>query len=241
MLRIERARPVSAHQVVVDEGPDVLVAQHLQGIDLVRGAEAVEEVDEGNARAQSGRLRDQRAVVSLLDRSRGQRGKARAAHRDHVGMVAEDGQRLRRHGARGDVEYRRGQLAGDLEHVRQHQQQALRGREGRRQRAGLQSTVHGAGRPALALHFLHHRNVSPQVLDTGAGPFVSQLRHGRGGRDGEDGADLVDPVGDVGHRRVAVHGCDVRGRAAHEWGSVSMSMAWQGHCSKQTAQPVQRA
>ncbi len=44
------------------------------------------------------------------------------------------------------------QLARDLVHVRQHQQQALRRGEGRRQRAGLERPVDRAGGAALALH-----------------------------------------------------------------------------------------
>ncbi len=49
----------------------------------------------------------------------------------------------------GDVEDRRRQLAGDLVHVGDHQQQALRRREGRRQRAGLQRAVHARRRRRL--------------------------------------------------------------------------------------------
>ena len=56
-----------------------------------------------------------------------------------------------------------GQLAGDLVHVGDHQQQALRRREGRRQRAGLQRAVNGAGRAAFALHLDHRRDGAPDV------------------------------------------------------------------------------
>ena len=58
-----------------------------------------------------------------------------------------------------------GQLAGDLEHVGQHQQQALGRREGRRQRAGLQRAMHRAGGAALALHLLHDRGRRPRCCE----------------------------------------------------------------------------
>ena len=70
----------------------------------------------------------------------------------HVGVVAEDRERVRRERARRDVQAERRQLAGDLVQVRDHQQQALRRRERRRERAGLQRAVDGARGAALRLH-----------------------------------------------------------------------------------------
>jgi hypothetical protein len=45
------------------------------------------------------------------------------------------------------VEDGAGQLARDLVHIGDHQQQALRGGEGGGQRAGLQRAVHGSAAP----------------------------------------------------------------------------------------------
>ena len=140
-----------------------------------------------------------------------------------------------------------GQLAGDLEHVGHHQQQALRCGEGRGQRAGLQRAVHRAGSAPFALHLLDDRDVAPDVPDHGLGrPFVGQFRHGGRGRDRKDRADLVHPVGDMGDRGVlpsiVVRACRFSACVAHfPAGSATISIAWQGHCSKQTAQPVQFA
>ena len=47
----------------------------------------------------------------------------------HVAVIAENGERLAGQRPRGDVENGRGQLARDLVHVRDHEQQALRRRE----------------------------------------------------------------------------------------------------------------
>ena len=57
----------------------------------------------------------------------------------------------------------RGQLAGDLVHVGDHQQQALRRGEGGGERAGLQRAVEGAGGAAFALHLDHRRHGAPDV------------------------------------------------------------------------------
>ena len=61
------------------------------------------------------------------------------------------------------MEDRRRQLARDLEHVGQHEQQALGRGKRRRQRARLQRAVHRASGAALALHFLHDGDVSPDI------------------------------------------------------------------------------
>ena len=78
-------------------------------------------------------------------------------------MVAENGKRLRGQRARRNVEDRGGEFAGDLEHIGDHQQQALRGREGGSERAGLQCAMQRAGRSAFALHFDHRGHGAPDV------------------------------------------------------------------------------
>jgi hypothetical protein len=60
--------------------------------------------------------------------------------------------------------HERRQLAGDLVHVRDHQQQALRRGEGRGQRTGLQRTVHRAGGAGPRTAFLDIRGVVPQMF-----------------------------------------------------------------------------
>ena len=57
--------------------------------------------------------------------------------------------------------HERRQLARDLVHVGDHQQQALRRREGGRERARLQRAVDRAGRARLRLH-LDHLGDAPQ-------------------------------------------------------------------------------
>ena len=202
----ERAGAMGADEIVVDQLPDLRVADEEQRVDLVRGAEAVEEMDERHARFERRHLGDQSHVVRFLHGGRGQHGKARGARRHHVGMVAEDREGLCREGPRRDMKDGRRQLAGDLVHVGEHQHEPLRRSERGGQRAGLERAMHGAGGAALALHLLNDWNIAPDIGEARRAPLVGALGHGRGGRDRKDRADLVDAIGDVGDGGVAVHG-----------------------------------
>ena len=75
------------------------------------------------------------------------------------------------------VDDRRCQLAGDLEHVRDHQEESLGRRERRRQRAHLEGAVYRTGRAAFGLHLDDVRYLAPQVRPTRRRPVVGVLRH----------------------------------------------------------------
>ena len=135
MLGAQAAAAVGAHQVIVDHRADVGVAQQFQCVQLMRSSESVEEVHERHAGFQGGHLRQQRAIVGLLHRGRAQQREPGRPHRHDVGVVAENRQRRGRQRTRRDMKNGRVQLPGDLEHVRQHQHQPLRGRERRGHRA----------------------------------------------------------------------------------------------------------
>ena len=121
----QRAVAVRTDQLLGHERPQVVVGERLDRVELVRGAEAVEEVQERHPRLEGRRLRDQRQVVRLLDRRRGEQRETRLPHGHHVGVVAEDRQSLRRQRPGRHMHHARRQLAGDLVHVGDHQQQAL--------------------------------------------------------------------------------------------------------------------
>ena len=203
-LRREAVRPVVEHVLVADEGAQVVVVEQGDLVDLMGGAEAVEEVQERNARAQRRRVRDEREVVRLLHARRAQERPPGAARRHHVGVVAEDRQGVSGQCPRSHVDDRRGQLAGDLVHVRQHEEQALRCGERRAERALLERTVQGTRGAALGLHLHHLGHGAPQVRAAGRAPRIRELAHRRGGRDRVDGAHITEAVGHQGHRLVAV-------------------------------------
>ena len=152
MIGRKRAGAMGVHQFVVDHGAHVVKAQLFNLGDFVRGAESVEEMQEGNARLQRRGMRDQRQVHRLLHRVRRQQRKSGGTHRHRILVIAEDGQRLGGDRARGNVNDRAGQLARNLVHVGDHQQQALRRGEGGAQRAGLNRPMQRACRATFALH-----------------------------------------------------------------------------------------
>ena len=107
-------------------------------------------------------------------------------------------------GPGGDVDHARVQLAGDLEHLRQHQQEPLARREGRRERAALEGAVHGSRSAGLRLHLDDLRHMSPEVRLARRRPGVGQLPHRARGRDRIDRDQVGQTVRDAGGGLVAV-------------------------------------
>ncbi len=103
LVRGEGALAVRGHEVVAHHEAQVVVLEQLDLADLVRGAEAVEEVEEGHPRLEGRGVGDEGEVVGLLDGARGEQGEAGLAAGHHVGVVAEDREGVGGHGARGDV------------------------------------------------------------------------------------------------------------------------------------------
>ena len=128
-----------------------------------------------------------------------------------VGVVAEDRERMGRDCARRDVQTAGGQLARDLVEIRDHQQQALRGREGRGEGARLEGAVDRAGGAALRLHLHDHRDASPDVRPSRRRPLVGELAHRRARRDRVDGDDLAQAMRHRGDRLVAVESLQAGG------------------------------
>ena len=207
-------------QLVVDQFARLFLRQQVNLVDLVAGAETVEEMQERHARRERRHVRNHRHVLRLLHTRGGKQREARRARTHHIAVIAEDRQRVRRERARGDVEHRRRQLAGDLEHVGQLQQQPLRRGKGRRQRARLERAVHRARGPGLALHLDDLRHLSPQILRARGRPCIGQFTHRRRRRDRVDRNDFAQQVSDAGgglvaveHIRMSDHGslgCHVR-------------------------------
>lgn len=102
------------------------------------------------------------------------------------------------------VEHCREQLACNLVHVGNHQQQSLRGCVCRCQRSGLQRPVHGAGGAAFALHFLYQHRLAKDIAAAGCGPFVHIFGHCRRRGDRVDGSDFREHVAHVGSGLIAV-------------------------------------
>ena len=204
MFGSECAAAELAHLVHRHEGADSLLVHHLNLLVLVRGAEAVEEVDEGHAAFERSQVSYGREVHHLLYGAFAEHGEARLAAGHHVLVVTEDtervaGQRTCRH-----VEHAREQFARNLVHIRNHQQQALRCCKRRGERTGLERTVHSAGGAAFALHFLHLHRVAKEVDTALCRPFVHVFSHGRARRNRVNGSNFREHVRYVRSGLVAV-------------------------------------
>jgi len=136
-------------------------------------------------------LGDEGEVLRLLDGIGTEHGPSGLPGCHDVLVVAEDGQSLGRQRAGGDMEDGAGEFTGDLVHVGDHQQEALRGREGRRERTGLEGTVDRSCGSTFRLHLDHRRYGSPKVLGTRRGPGVGPFAHGGRRGDGVDGDDFA--------------------------------------------------
>ena len=199
-------RAVRVHQVFVDHGAQVVHRELFHLGDFVGRAEAVEEVQERDARCHAGGLRDERQVHHFLHRVGGQHAEPGGAGGHDVAVVAENRKRLSGQRPRGDVKHRGRQLAGDLEHIRDHQQQSLRRRERGGKDAGLQRAMDRAGRASFALHLDHRRHGAPDVGLVLGGPLVRPLPHVGRWRNGINGNDFVNLMRYVCGCLVAVDG-----------------------------------
>ena len=206
MVRIERAAAEGLDGIPVEQLAEVFVVDHLDLLNLVRRAEAVEEVDERHAALDGDEVCDGREVHDLLHARLSEHGAARLACGHDILVVAEDVQGVRSECARGDVEDARQQLAGYLVEIRDHQQEALRSRVRRRQSTGLQRAVHSASGACLGLQLDDLDLLAKEVLDALGSHFINMLSHRRGRRDRVDRGDVGESIGDVGGSCVAVHG-----------------------------------
>ena len=203
-LGVEAAGAEGVDGILVNHLADDFLGDLLDLLHFVGGAEAVEEVHKRHLRLKGGGMRHERHVAAFLDAGRAEEGKARLAAGHDVAVVAENGKALHRQRARRHMEDGRREFARDLVHVRDHQQEALRGREGGGERPGGQRTVHGTRGAAFGLQLDDLRDGPPDVGLLAGGPFVGEFSHRRRRGDGIDGGDFGASERDTGGRFVAV-------------------------------------
>ena len=205
VLRVQGVLPEGVHGVHVHQFLQVVIIPDLNLLQLVGGAEPVEEVQEGDPALDGGKVGDGGEVHNLLDAALAHHGKAGLAAGVNVGVVAEDVQGVGGHAPGGDVDDAGEQLAGHLVHIGDHQQQALGSGEGGGEGAGGQRAVDGTGGAGLGLHL---NDLYPLAEDVGPAirrPFVGHLRHhGRRG-DGVNGGNVGERIGNMGGGVVTVH------------------------------------
>ena len=209
MLGVQGAGAEGFHGVHVHHVLQILVVPHFDLLQLMGGAEAVEEVQEGNAALDGGQVSNRGQVHDFLHVGLCQHGKAGLTAGHHVAVITEDVQGVAGQGTGAHVEHAGQQLASDLVHVGDHQQQALGGRVGGGQGTRVQGAVDSTGRAGLCLHLLHLDGGAEDVLPPRRGPLVDKVSHGAGRGDGVDCCDFGKRVGYVGGSVVAVHRFEV--------------------------------
>src|SRR5699024_4540984 len=100
-----------------------------------------------------------------------------------VRVVAEYIERVRSYAARRNVDDAWQQLAGDLVHIRDHEEQTLRRGVGRGERARRERAVYGTGGAGLRLHFHYLYLIAEDVFKTCRRPGIGKLRHNAGRSD----------------------------------------------------------
>ena len=204
VLGVQSIGPEAGQGVIVHQLGIFVVTQHVDLLDLVGGAEAIEEVQEGDTGADGGQMRHGGQVRRLLDAAAGQHDKAGLAAVHHVAVVAEDGEGVGSYGAGRHMQHAGQTLAGDAVHGGDHQHQALGCGEAGGQGAGLQCAVAGAAGTGLGLHLHQAHRLAEDVLLSLGGPVVGVFGHGAGGRDRIDGCNLGEGIGHIRRRLVAV-------------------------------------
>ena len=204
MFGVERAALEVVDVLHVDERFHLVVVDDVDLGNFVRGAEAVEEVQERHFGFEGGQVRHEREVHDLLHRAGSEHRKAGLAAGHNVLMVAEDVQRMRGDRARRNVENRGQQFARDLIHVGDHEQKPLAGGVSGGQCAGGERAVHRARGAAFRLHFGKAQLLAEHVHSACGRPFVRNFRHGRRRGDRVDRRDFREGIGDVAGGCIAV-------------------------------------
>ena len=183
VIGVQRAGTEGLDRLGVEEFAHVFIVDGFDLGDFVGGAESIKEMKERHAALDCGKVRNKRHVHNFLHGSGGKHGKTGLAAAHHVRMIAKDRQRVRSQCTGADMEHAREEFAGDLVHVRDHEQQALRSGKRRGQRACLEGAMHRTSGAALTLHFSNANLLSEKIGSSVCRPIVRNFCHGRRRRD----------------------------------------------------------
>ena len=124
-LRSQGAVTEVLNELLWSDSLDVLHVHQLYLMILVRGTEAIEEVDEWYLCLESSEMRYSSQVHYLLHRSRSEHSETCLTASHNILMVTKDTQSVRSQCTSRYIEYAREQLTSNLIHVRNHEQQTL--------------------------------------------------------------------------------------------------------------------
>ena len=177
VLRIHRLGLEAGDRVEIDEFCKILEVKNLNFLDLMRRPESVEEVQEGDACLNRGKVRDGRKIHRFLDAAGREHCESGTPARHNVAVVAENRKRMAGDGARGYVKDAGKKLSGHLVHIGNHEQKPLRCRVGGRKRSGGQCAVHCAGGSRFGLKLGDSDRFAENILEPVRSPFIDIFRH----------------------------------------------------------------
>ena len=205
LLRIQSTLTECLNSIHIAHFLEILIIPDRDLLNLVRGTETVKEVDERNAALDRSEMCNSSQVHDLLRVGLCEHCETGLTAGINVGVVTEDVQCVGSDAASGYVEYAGQQLTGNLVHIRDHQEKALRSGVGGGQCTGIQGAVNRTRSTCLRLHLLNLNGCTKDVLDTLCGPLVNVVCHRAGRRDRIDTGDFREGVGHICSSIVAVH------------------------------------
>ena len=177
-LGCEATLTETCESLAVEQRSDIVLVHSLDLLDLMRCAETVEEVHEGDGGFDGGEVCHSGEVHNLLHGAFAKHGEACLAHRHNVLMVSEDTQRMRSERTGRNMENAGELLACDLVHVGDHKEETLRSCIGCGEGTCLERAVNGTCGTTFRLHLLHEHCLTEDILTAGSSPFVNVFRHG---------------------------------------------------------------
>ena len=205
-LGVESSLAESLNSVHIAHFLEILIVPDLDLLDLVRGAEAVEEVDEGNSALDRCKVSNSAEIHNFLRVGLCKHCKAGLTAGVNIGMIAENVKCVGSNAASRYMENAGEKLTGDLIHIGYHEQKALGCSVSSGESTGCERTVNGAGCACLRLHLGNLNGGAEDILETLRRPLVNVVCHGAGRSYRVDTGNFRERIGHICRSVVTVHG-----------------------------------
>jgi len=170
MLGIESACAEFGNGILINHICKILVIPLLDLLNLVRGAEAVKEMDKRNSAFDCGKVSNRAEVHNLLRVCGSEHSEACLTASINIGMIAENVESMRSYTACGNMNNAGKKLTCNLIHIRNHQEQTLRSRVCCSESACRERAVNGTCGTCLRLHFGNSDIFTENILETCSRP-----------------------------------------------------------------------
>ena len=212
VLGVERSVAERLNCVHINHFLKILVIPSGNLLNLVRGSEAVEEVEEGYSGLDGSEVSYCTEVHDFLCVGLCEHSKAGLTASIYVGVITEDVKSVGSNTSCGYVNNARKKLTGDLVHVGDHKKKTLRCGVGCGKSTCSERTVNCTCSARLRLHLNNLNILTENVLCrlaedvlVGSRPCVCYLSHRAGRCDGVDSSNLCERVRYVSSSGVTIH------------------------------------